>query len=175
MSDHITAGDMEKVKAMFPVSKDVETLSLGGNSVLKTTGTIPASCEAGPDHNSTAQGKFLNERATDIRRARKARGKANLFPEGASASSELERGFGDGTLGQIQAQAGLGQKFRVVVTSYRKRLLDEDNLCEKYLVDLCRYIGALPKDSPGTATIEVKQEKIQSNEEEKCLIEIYQL
>jgi hypothetical protein len=63
-------------------------------------------------------------------------------------------------------------RFLVRVTSFRRRLLDEDNLCEKYVVDCCRYAGLLPGDAPGTTRIEVRQEKVRSKEEERTEIVI---
>lgn len=61
------------------------------------------------------------------------------------------------------------------VTSIRRRLIDEDNLCEKYAVDCCRYAGLLPGDGPGQTQIEIRQRKALKGEEEATLVEIYQL
>jgi hypothetical protein len=88
---------------------------------------------------------------------------------------KLERNPGDGAVAPVQVQAGIGRRFSVHVTSYRKRLLDQDNLCCKYLVDLCRYAGILPSDAPGTAEIKVSQQKVGPKEPERTTIEIYQL
>ena len=88
---------------------------------------------------------------------------------------KLERNPRDGAMVSLQVQAGLGRRFSVHVTSYRKRLLDQDNLCEKYLIDLCRYAGILPSDAPGTAEIKVSQQKVGPKEPERTIIEIYQI
>ncbi len=58
------------------------------------------------------------------------------------------------------------------VTSHRLRLLDEDNLCEKFVVDCCRYAGLIPTDSPDKAKIEVGQVKVGIKAAEKTVIEI---
>ena len=58
-------------------------------------------------------------------------------------------------------------RFLVRVTSFRRRLLDEDNLCEKYVVDCCRYAGLLPADDAGAAKIEVSQIQVRRKEEER--------
>lgn len=58
------------------------------------------------------------------------------------------------------------------VTSYRVRLLDEDNLCEKFHVDCCRYAGILPSDAPDKAHIVVTQKKVAKKAEQKTLVEI---
>lgn len=69
-------------------------------------------------------------------------------------------------------EGGNPTKFSVVVTSYRRRLLDEDNLVEKWHVDALRYAGILPADSPDQARIQVKQEKVRTKEEECTVITI---
>ena len=61
------------------------------------------------------------------------------------------------------------------VTSIRKRLADEDGLCEKYFVDLCRYAGIIPDDAPGVCKIQTGQRKAEKGEEEHTLIEIFNL
>jgi hypothetical protein len=65
--------------------------------------------------------------------------------------------------------------FLVRVTSFRRRLLDEDNLCEKYHVDCCRYAGLIPGDDPSKARIETRQEKVRSKAEERTEIVIERL
>jgi len=76
-------------------------------------------------------------------------------------------------MGAVQVQKAIGGSFLVRVTSYRRRLLDEDNLCEKFHVDLCRYAGIIPSDAPGQTKIEVSQKKVGSKEAEFVRIEIY--
>lgn len=63
-------------------------------------------------------------------------------------------------------------RFFVRVTSFRRRLLDEDNLCEKYFVDCCRYAGLLPGDDAGQARIVTTQEKVGRKEDERTEIVI---
>lgn len=66
-------------------------------------------------------------------------------------------------------------RFLVRVTSVRTRLVDEDNLCEKYVVDCCRYAGLIPEDCPGRTKIEVAQRKAEKGEEPHTEIEIHYL
>ena len=73
---------------------------------------------------------------------------------------------------KIQAKEGSHGRFRVRVTSVRNRLLDEDNLCEKYVVDCCRYAGLIPGDAPGQTKIEVDQRKCAKGEEEHIEVSI---
>src|SRR5678815_1708112 len=87
--------------------------------------------------------------------------------------AKLESNPGDGALGKTQVQDPTRKHFLVVVTSYRRRLLDEDNLCEKYHVDCCRYAGLLPSDDPSQTQIQVRQQKVGSKEREYVRIEIH--
>lgn len=90
----------------------------------------------------------------------------------ARTPAELEPVARDAALGTAQVQDGTGARILVRVTSFRRRLLDEDNLCEKFHTDLCRYAGLIPSDAPGTTKIEVSQEKVGSKEAERVRIEI---
>jgi hypothetical protein len=99
----------------------------------------------------------------------------DLLARNTGKASKLERGAGHAPLEAKEVQGPTGQRFLVRVVSYRKRLLDEDNLCEKYHVDLCRYAGCLFGDEAGTTKIETSQVKVGKGEEEKVRIEIYQI
>lgn len=92
--------------------------------------------------------------------------------DGARPRPVVERSAGVGTLGPKKTKAVDPRKFLVRVTSFRRRLLDIDNLCEKFHVDCCRYAGILPSDAPGQTKIEVSQQKVASKEEERTEIEI---
>lgn len=93
---------------------------------------------------------------------------------GAGASAQLERSTGYGALATPQAEKRDSANFLVRVTSYRRRLLDEDNLCEKFHVDCLRYAGIIPGDAPGQTRIEVRQEKVRKGEAEEIVIEVYE-
>lgn len=75
-------------------------------------------------------------------------------------------------LATAQVEKGNPGRVSVVVTSYRRRLLDEDNLCEKFHVDCCRYAGILSSDAPDKTSIQVRQVKVKTKEEERTEIEI---
>lgn len=90
-------------------------------------------------------------------------------------TAELERNPGNGTLGARQIQMPASGRFLVRLTSVRTRLLDEDNLCEKYHVDCCRYAGLLPGDGPGTTQIQTRQEKAEPKGREFVRIEIFRV
>lgn len=90
-------------------------------------------------------------------------------------STVVECPAGDGTLATPKTEASHTGRFLVSVTSYRRRMLDEDNLSEKYFCDLCRYAGIIPDDSPDRTQIKVSQIKVASKEEEKTVVEVYYL
>ena|SRR5881394_4502384 len=117
----------------------------------------------------------IGNESTDVRPAREARGRANILTDNTGQVAELERTLGNAALDEVPVQGRATGRFLVRVTSIRKRLLDQDNLCEKYHVDCCRYAGLLPKDSPGTAQIEVCQEKADKGAREEVRIEIYRI
>lgn len=93
----------------------------------------------------------------------------------AAGGPELERRPATPAVGAPKAKGRNTQRFLVRVTSFRRRLIDEDNLCEKYVVDCCRYAGLLPGDGPGQTKITVGQQKVGSEEAECTVVEIFTL
>ena len=87
----------------------------------------------------------------------------------------MERPAGERPLAAGKVEEGDPAKFLVSVISYRKRLLDEDNLSEKYMVDCLRYAGLIPCDSPDRVSIKASQVKVGKDEPEKTLIRIVQI
>lgn len=88
-------------------------------------------------------------------------------------TSKLESDSGDGDVGAVQIQKGISRRVLVRVTAFRHRLLDEDNGCCKFHVDLCRYSGIISSDAPGTTKIEVAQVKVGKGEREFVRIEVF--
>jgi hypothetical protein len=75
-------------------------------------------------------------------------------------------------LAQAQAEEGDTSRCLVRVTSYRSRLLDEDNLVAKYHIDALRYAGVLASDAPQHTHIECRQVKVHKGQTEGTLIEV---
>ncbi len=73
-------------------------------------------------------------------------------------------------LGTIPVQEKTGARICIRVLSIRRRLLDTDNLCEKFFIDQLRYHGFITDDNPGLVTIETSQRKAISGEEERTEI-----
>ena len=87
--------------------------------------------------------------------------------------AELERVVRNATLEQAQAENRGAKGVLVVVKSFRRRLLDEDNLAAKFFVDCLRYSGIIHGDSPATTHITVRQEKVGNKEREFVRIQIF--
>jgi hypothetical protein len=85
--------------------------------------------------------------------------------------AELECSAGHAPVEPLQTQAQDPGKHIVRVTSYRARLLDEDNLAEKWHVDALRYAGCIPDDAPAQTHIEVSQVKV-AKKDQRTEIEI---
>jgi hypothetical protein len=99
----------------------------------------------------------------------------DLLARNRRKAAVVERNFGDAPLEKKTVQRRAGPQFLIRVTSFRKRLIDEDNLAEKYHIDLCRYAGIIPGDEAHQTKIETAQRKIEKGETEKILIEVFAL
>lgn len=98
-------------------------------------------------------------------------GAATPAPLGPKAPApKLERRVRHGSLAKGKVEGRNPVRVSVLITSYRVRLLDEDNLCEKYHVDCLRYAGLLSADTPGAAQITTRQQKVGSKAEERTEI-----
>lgn len=111
----------------------------------------------------------------NIRPAKRAEGRTDILTDDTGKVAVVEPDTCDGALGKEGLQGGIGQQFLVRVISIRKHLLDQDNLCEKYVCDLLRYSGVIPGDSPATTRIEVCQQKADKGAAEEIKIEVYRL
>jgi len=87
-------------------------------------------------------------------------------------SAKPKRAAKNAALPKAQTKVRDCRRFLVVITSHRRRLLDEDNLCGKYHCDLLRYAGILPSDAPGQTQIQNRQIKVAKAEDECTEIEV---
>jgi hypothetical protein len=83
----------------------------------------------------------------------------------------------DAALGPAQGKAGYSGRVRIRIKSFRRFLLDPDNLAGgcKYFVDCCRYSGLVRGDSPADIEFAATQEKVRSKKEERTEIVIERL
>ena len=121
--------------------------------------------------NASAAFIALNASDTNDKSDRETQGQGSKQADRRGA--KLECSSGNGALHPPQAKERDSRRFLVRVTSVRARLLDEDNICEKYHVDCCRYAGLLPDDNPEQVKIEAGQRKVQKEEAEHTIVEIY--
>lgn len=77
----------------------------------------------------------------------------------------------DGPLAEEEV-AGRDTRRRVTVTSYRVRLLDQDNLCIKYHIDGLRYNGIIEDDTTKHIVITERQVQVATRKEERTEIEV---
>lgn len=114
---------------------------------------------------------FIQANLSDIA----AKISANLSLGDPRPVAVVESNPGNGSVEPEAVQGYDRRRFLVRVTSVRKRLCDESNLCEKYHEDLCRYVGCLPSDAPDICHTEVFQRKALKGEMETVDIKIYEL
>jgi hypothetical protein len=60
----------------------------------------------------------------------------------------------------------------VRVVSYRRRLIDPDNLCPKFHIDACRYAGFIKDDSAKEIEYSIRQEQVPTKDLERTEITI---
>lgn len=89
--------------------------------------------------------------------------------------SKLERDPRTPTLRKGQKKARDSKRYVVRIVSFRTRLLDVDNLCEKFAVDFLRYCGAIPSDAPATTQITIEQKKTGKEEEDRDEITVIRI
>lgn len=72
-------------------------------------------------------------------------------------------------------ESRISNRFRIVVTSFRRRHMDPDNLCPKHAIDVLVKRGIIPDDSSVyISAIEKKVIKIKNHEEEYTEIEVFE-
>ncbi len=99
----------------------------------------------------------------------------DIHPDDTGPVAKLERDPRVRALAALPVQKGATGKVHVRITSNRKRLLDEDNCCCKFHIDLLRYAGIIPGDTPAQAKIEIVQEKTEPGAGEYIKIEVFEL
>lgn len=176
----------DQLKKLLPQAS-TDTLRLNAGVVTQPgcysvlSKTAPAATAAGVAHsvNHTDPGTLSHEqptagsfRATGPGPTGPGTGGKRRRPRKAP---QLERAPGDGALGALPVQRPAAGRFFVRVTSVRSRLLDDDNLCEKYHVDCARYAGLLPGDGPRTTKIKTLQRQTDPGEAEHVKIEIFRI
>ncbi|MDB6117400.1 MAG: hypothetical protein JWO08_1181 [Verrucomicrobiaceae bacterium] len=92
---------------------------------------------------------------------------------GTRPDAKLERHPEHAALHSPPAEKGRPERFHIRFVSVRKRLIDPDNLSEKWLLDCLRFAQVIPGDEPEKITLETTQRKARKGEEEHTLIEVF--
>lgn len=71
-----------------------------------------------------------------------------------------------------RGKAAYTGRVTIRIESFRKRLIDPDNLCPKYMVDGLRYANIISGDSAAEVEIVTTQTRVSSKEEERTEITI---
>lgn len=91
---------------------------------------------------------------------------------GKASGSVTERAFRETRLWTLGRKKTDSSRVFIRITSYRRRLLDPDNLCAKYFIDALRYSGFIRDDTPEEITYQISQEKVLRSGDERTAIEI---
>lgn len=67
------------------------------------------------------------------------------------------------------------KKYLIWITDRRLTLIDDDNLCAKYIIDCLRYANLIPEDNPATCKSLVTQCLAERPEDVGIQIEIIEL
>lgn len=95
----------------------------------------------------------------------------------AASSAKPKQAIRDEPVGKEEGKTEntTGVPRRIVrITSYRRRLLDPDNLAGgcKYFLDCCKYSQLIQDDRPQDIELIIKQVKVKTKEEERTEIEV---
>lgn len=88
----------------------------------------------------------------------------------APSSAQPEQAVRNGPFQPPQREAAYPGRVSIRVTSYRRRLIDPDNLCPKYFLDSCRYAGLIRDDTPDAIHLQIEQARVSAKEEERTEI-----
>lgn len=89
-----------------------------------------------------------------------------------SPCAEPESSIFHEPLATNEGEKGHPSRVSLIVVSYRRRLIDTDNLCAKFFVDACRYAGFIKDDRAEDIEFSIRQEKVASKELERTEITI---
>lgn len=112
--------------------------------------------------------RFPNASASTIRRNQAG---------GAASSSKPEQVVCHEPMAEKKGETSHPDGCIVRIKSFRRRLLDRDNLTggAKYFIDSLRYAKLIHDDTEASITLEVSQTKVNSKEEERTEITIEKL
>jgi hypothetical protein len=93
-------------------------------------------------------------------------------PNGISSGPKPEQVVHNGTDGKTAGKKKNTGSRLISITSFRKKLIDPDNLIGKYFIDSLRYAGIIHDDRAEDITYQISQRKVEEETQEKTLIRI---
>ena len=90
----------------------------------------------------------------------------------SSPSAKPKQALLDVPVEPSRGKAAYSGRVTIRIESFRKRLIDPDNLCPKYLVDGLRYANIISGDSAAEVEIVTTQTRVSSKAEERTAITI---
>lgn len=91
---------------------------------------------------------------------------------GSASGAKPQQPVRDVPLAENKGEARNKGRFQVSIVSFRRRLMDPDNLCGKYFLDQCRYDGHIPDDTAAVIGYSISQTKVFRKQDERTEIEI---
>jgi hypothetical protein len=88
-------------------------------------------------------------------------------------SAEPQQALCDEPMAEGKSKKGYALRSTIRIISYRRRLLDPDNLCPKAFIDSIRRAGLVADDNPQAIVLQVEQRKVKSKADERTVIEIW--
>lgn len=96
----------------------------------------------------------------------------DLHPLDTTSSPVTEPAVCNEPVAAQAREASHSTRFRIRVESRRRRLIDPDNLCPKYLIDCLRYAEVIPDDSARYVEVQTTQTRVQTKAEEGTQVTI---
>jgi hypothetical protein len=117
--------------------------------------------------------RWTQEQLTAYEERRRAYRKyASNQASDSPSSAKPEQAAGHASARPLPRAQGNSVRRSVRIVSFRVRPIDPDNLCGKYFVDTLRYAGILVDDTASVMDYSIRQEKAETKEQERTIIEI---
>jgi len=119
--------------------------------------------------------KLTSEQLRDKLRDNPALAKLNPDLAGGAPRSQPQQTVRHEPVAAVPRKDGNSTRYAVRICSFRRRLLDPDNLCGKFFVDCLRRGGIIPDDTAAIMDYGIRQQKVKSKKEEHTEIVIERL
>jgi len=90
----------------------------------------------------------------------------------AASRAQLEPAVRHESMATEKREAINPGRIQIRIVSYRRRLLDPDNLCPKYFIDCLRYSNLITDDREQDIELQTRQVKVKAKSDERTEIEL---